>query len=113
VSLNDNNALYLKSNTHNIKLLNTEFLTLSILGSFAVSQAAVVMIFYLDPEPEPIVDVPVESWLDTGEWLGLIYNTYAPWVYSPRLSGWIFLPVQETDEGGWVFIPAVRAATAE
>jgi hypothetical protein len=71
------------------------------------------MIFYLDPEPEPIVDVPAESWLDTGEWLGLIYNTHAPWVYSPRLSGWIFLPEQETDEGGWVFIPAVRAATAE
>lgn len=60
----------------------------------------------LDPDPEPIVDVK-DPWLDTGDWLGELYNEHAPWVYSSKLKGWIYLPDQTSFEtGGWIFIPA-------
>ncbi len=63
------------------------------------------MIFYLDPDPEPIVDDP---WVDTGDWLGMIFDKHAPWVYSTLIDRWIYLPDEGVDEdGGWAFIPAV------
>ena len=70
------------------------------------------MILYLDPDPEPIVD-EVEEWLDTGDWLGMVYNVYAPWVYSDRFAKWLYMPEQQTDDGGWVFIPRFNEAETD
>lgn len=70
--------------------------------------------FHLDPDPEPIDDGGNgEEWIDTGDWLGMLYNVYAPWVYSDLLAGWLFMPEQETEGGGWVFIPRLNQANAD
>lgn len=69
--------------------------------------------FHLDPNPEPVVDEEPEPWIDTGEWLGMVYNEYAPWVHSGLLSKWLYMPEQPTEEGGWIFIPMVHQAEAE
>lgn len=59
---------------------------------------------HLDPDPTPVVDDP---WVDTGDWLGWIYNEHAPWVYSSSFDKYIYLPDEGTDaNGGWAFVPA-------
>jgi hypothetical protein len=68
--------------------------------------------FHLDPDPEPLV--ADDGWTDTGDWLGLIYDFHAPWVYSMLIDGWIYLPEQGSDaSGGWLFIPAAPEAGPE
>lgn len=67
--------------------------------------------FHLDPDPTLVDDGP--EWIDTGDWLGMLYNVHAPWVHSSLLSGWLFMPEQPTEDGGWVFIPRFTEAEVE
>lgn len=46
------------------------------------------------------------GWIDTGDWLGWIYDQNAPWVWSASLSKWIHISDGAPNEsGGWVYIP--------
>ncbi|MEX0332342.1 MAG: family 16 glycosylhydrolase [Puniceicoccaceae bacterium] len=48
----------------------------------------------------------VEGNVDTGGWMGWLFVTNDPWVWSYSLSRWIFLPEDFIDEsGGWVYVP--------
>ena len=59
-------------------------------------------------EPETWIgyDVGPGGWVDTGDWLGMVYVSNAPWVYSSGLHNWLYIDedtVQST--GAWGFIP--------
>ncbi|MEX0322666.1 MAG: hypothetical protein AB3N63_10940 [Puniceicoccaceae bacterium] len=48
----------------------------------------------------------VEGWVNTGDWLGLVYVMEDPWIYLDSTSSWVFAPVEgETDTGNWLYIP--------
>ncbi len=51
-------------------------------------------------------DTDSHGWVDTGDWLGLLYVRNAPWIYNLNLSRWIHLQqAGVTSSGGWVFLP--------
>jgi hypothetical protein len=44
--------------------------------------------------------------VDTGEFLGWLDVSYAPWIWSYNLDGWIYLPEGNVDDNGaWMFMP--------
>ncbi|MEX0325332.1 MAG: thrombospondin type 3 repeat-containing protein [Puniceicoccaceae bacterium] len=44
--------------------------------------------------------------VDTGGWMGWLFVSNDPWVWSYSLNKWIFLPQEYVDAGGgWVYIP--------
>lgn len=58
----------------------------------------------LDPDPTPVVET---GWVDTGNWLGWLYDTGTPWAFSDLLNKYIYLPDGSPGEsGGWVYVPA-------
>ena len=45
-----------------------------------------------------------DGFADTGSWLGWLYVEQAPWVYSYRLTGWLYAPAEQAvDAGGWFY----------
>ena len=71
--------------------------------------------FHDDPsEPDPSDSMDLQwgesaaesGWIDTGEFMGKIYMTELPWVWSDSLSCWIYTPVEGiTETGVWGFSP--------
>lgn len=52
-------------------------------------------------------DLSDGSWVDTGDWLGLVDVAEAPWIYSSGFGSWLFLDGDHvTDQGGWAFVLA-------
>ena len=46
------------------------------------------------------------QWIDTGNWLGWLYDTGTPWFFSESLNKYIFLPDGPSGEtGGWIYLP--------
>ncbi|MDP0501990.1 MAG: glycoside hydrolase family 88 protein [Verrucomicrobiota bacterium JB022] len=51
-------------------------------------------------------DVLEGYWSPTGDFLRLLYILNDPWVYSPRVKNWIYLPEENMhDEGAWIYLP--------
>ena len=50
----------------------------------------------------------VNGYADTGDWLGVVEVTNAPWIYLFSLSAYIYIANEALGEagGGWIFIPA-------
>ena len=45
------------------------------------------------------------GYTDTGTWLGWVYVTEDPWIYSVPFAGWMFIPLEQTGEGGaWAYV---------
>ncbi len=50
--------------------------------------------------------VSPDGWTDTGDWLGLVNIANKPWVWSPSLDSYLFIPDEGIGStGGWVFNP--------
>ncbi|NDV60900.1 formylglycine-generating enzyme family protein [Puniceicoccales bacterium CK1056] len=48
----------------------------------------------------------VDGYADTGSWLGWLWIGNDPWLWSPRLGGWLYSPADGVSEtGGWVYVP--------
>jgi hypothetical protein len=44
--------------------------------------------------------------VNTVEWMGYLNVTFAPYIWSYSLDGWIYLPEQQvSDSGAWMYIP--------
>jgi len=58
----------------------------------------------LDP-PMAWGEYPLENgYADTGDWLGWVFPAHDPWVWSPRLNAWLYVPNRTKDTGqGWVY----------
>lgn len=52
------------------------------------------------PPPFDAYDL-VDGYVDTGDWLGLVYVEQAPWAYVVDLASWVYV----SDTSGWVYIP--------
>lgn len=51
----------------------------------------------------PVYD---EVWADTGDFLGWLNIQYDPWIWSPLLHGWMYLPESYVTSGGaWTYLP--------
>lgn len=48
----------------------------------------------------------VDDWIDTGEWMGLLWVKSAPWLYQTSL-GWIWMAEDSYSPGvgSWIFVP--------
>lgn len=59
------------------------------------------------PEPTEWAGFPIgeDNWVNTGEWMGMLYIGSRPWVYADRIQRWIYLPEQnvlEDHSGAWI-----------
>jgi beta-glucanase (GH16 family) len=44
--------------------------------------------------------------VDTGDFMGWLEISYAPWIWSYSMDGWIYMPEENvSDNGSWVFVP--------
>lgn len=47
------------------------------------------------------------AYADTGAWLGFLFVAEDPWVYSPDIGGWLYLPEDGAGAGGaWAWRPS-------
>lgn len=48
----------------------------------------------------------VDSWVDTGSWLGMVYVEHAPWVYVATANSWVLMDDEAVeDDGSWGYFP--------
>lgn len=56
------------------------------------------------PEPWNGFDVDENGYANTGDWMGIVNVTHAPWVYSYDLEAYVYIPDNGvTSAGGWVY----------
>lgn len=61
----------------------------------------------VDPEGWYGFDISAEGWVDTGDWMGMIYVTNDPWVYSLDLQNWVYISADGVGEAGaWSYVKA-------
>lgn len=62
----------------------------------------------LDPDPTPVVETG--GWVDTGSWMGWLYEyPSSPWYYSHSLGNFVYLPngIPAAEAmGDWAYVPA-------
>ncbi len=52
-------------------------------------------------------EIDAGGWVDTGDWMGVLFVTHDPWVYSYDLAKWLYIPESSVDmDGGWTFVTA-------
>lgn len=51
-------------------------------------------------------EIEASGWTDTGDWMGWLYVTHAPWVFSDSLNGWIYIEADgfDAESGGWTYV---------
>lgn len=63
-----------------------------------------ILITAESPPPGPVswagFDIIEDSWVDTGEMLGMLHIGLAPWVFSDNMQRWIYLPEDNVLDGG-------------
>jgi len=45
--------------------------------------------------------VDAQGWANTGDWMGWVNATDAPWIISTSLGGYVYV----SDDSGWVYVP--------
>ncbi|MCC5839359.1 MAG: hypothetical protein JJT96_04470 [Opitutales bacterium] len=80
--------------------------------SVSIADVRITTTLSADPDPDPDPDPEpthwgefeiVDGWVNTGDWLGLLYVGFAPWVYSMDLHAFIFVPEEPSEEGVWTY----------
>jgi hypothetical protein len=52
------------------------------------------------------IDAGSSVYVDSGDWLGVLYVTLSPWIWHPDTSSWLYInePVAAANSG-WIYIP--------
>lgn len=64
---------------------------------------------YQDPGSDPWMpyNPSPEGWVNTGNWMGMINVSHAPWIYSDTNGKYIYIPDEGVSAAGaWTYVPA-------
>lgn len=75
-------------------------------GTITFSNLEGYVVGDVDPGPTTWLGYTVDEtgYVDTGAWMGMLWTGAAPWIWSPSLGKWVYIPANVATAGGeWTY----------